>query len=171
MFAVQCRSVMARCDVVLLASSVWRLAPQETEVRRTVGSVKGAGGAEWTESARERTAVNPPEPSPKPRDPRQRPGEARVRATRQGGQASSDPGVTGSAPKSSGGPNTPAHAKVGGVMVLAGLACCRFSRKIFGAAKIFDRNRASFRQNQRGLTTPGIGGTFMGPCKLCHALA
>ena len=52
---------MARCDVVLLASSVWRLAPQES-VQRTVGSVKGAEGAELKESARERTAVKPPTP-------------------------------------------------------------------------------------------------------------
>ena len=38
--------------------------------------------------------------------------------------------------------------------------------KIFGAAKIFVRNRASFRRNQRGRTTPGLGGTSAGPCEL-----
>ena len=38
--------------------------------------------------------------------------------------------------------------------------------KIFGAAKIFVRNRASFRCNQRGRTTIGLGGTFAGPCEL-----
>ena len=137
---------MARCDVVLLASSVWRLAPQES-VQRTVGSVKGAEGAELKESARERTAVKPPnpvdgpehacgvllgtrgEPSPKPRDPRQRPWGSTLRALRQGGQRLGR-WCDGQRTKEQRGARTPAHAKVGGVTVLAGLACSRFSRFI-----------------------------------------
>ena len=47
----------------------------------------------------------------------------------------------------------------------------RKKSKIFWAAKIFVRNRASFRQNQRGRTTPGLGGPFAGPCELCRTLA
>ena len=130
MCAGQCRSVMARCDVVLLASSVWRLAPQES-VQRTVGSVKGAEGAELKESARERTAVKPPTPFDAQ-------AECKRHAWVEGGAESEASGPKAAAlgkrdgqrTKEQRGARTPAHAKVGGAMVLAGQACCRFSRFI-----------------------------------------
>ena len=96
---------------------------------------------------RGRTAVKPPnpvdgpehacgvllgtrgEPSPKPRDPRQRPWGSTLRALRQGGQRLGR-WCDGQRTKEQRGARTPAHAKVGGAMVLAGQACCRFSRFI-----------------------------------------
>ena len=38
--------------------------------------------------------------------------------------------------------------------------------KIFGATKIFVRDRESLRRSQRGWTTPGLGGMSAGPCKV-----
>ena len=115
---------MARCDVVLLASSVWRLAPQES-VQRTVGSVKGAEGAELKESARERTAVKPPTPFDAQ-------AECKRHAWVEGGAESEASGPKAAAlgkrdgqrTKEQRGARTPAHAKVGGATApLAGLAC------------------------------------------------
>ena len=89
---------------------------------------------------RGRTAVKPPnpvdgpehacgvllgtrgEPSPKPRDPRQRPWGSTLRALRQGGQRLGR-WCDGQRTKEQRGARTPAHAKVGGARVLAGLAC------------------------------------------------
>ena len=90
---------------------------------------------------RGRTAVKPPnpvdgpehacgvllgtrgEPSPKPRDPRQRPWGSTLRALRQGGQRLGR-WCDGQRTTEQRGARTPAHAKVGGAMVLAGQACC-----------------------------------------------
>ena len=108
---------------------------------------------------RGRTAVKPPnpvdgpehacgvllgtrgEPSPKPRDPRQRPWGSTLCALRQGGQRLGR-WCDGQRTKEQRGARTPAHAKVGGAMVLAGQACCRFSR--FSVRNAFEKapNRA-----------------------------
>ena len=152
---------MARCDVVLLASSVWRLAPQES-VQRTVGSVKGAEGAELKESARERTAVKPPTPFDAQ-------AECKRHAWVEGGAESEASGPKAAAlgkrdgqrTKEQRGARTPAHAKVGGATApLAGLACS----PLF--AKFFIRNRARSRENQRGRTATDSRSTPAGPHKL-----
>ena len=137
-FAVQCHG----CDVGLLASSVWRLAPQET-VEKAAGS---CGGVE-SEGARSlRTAVKPPTPLTGPsRRAKARSGRGGAESEASGPKAATlgkhvcarAPGwpdvcgrwCDGQRTKEQRGARTPAHAKVGGAMVLAGQACCRFSRR------------------------------------------
>ena len=137
------------------------------------GRVEAPGGRSVR---RGRTAVKPPnpvdgpehacgvllgtrgEPSPKPRDPRQRPWGSTLRALRQGGQRLGR-WCDGQRTKEQRGARTPAHAKVGGVTVLAGLACSRFSRFIRPInAQPLSWVRCPSRKRARAPTDLAVGG-------------